>query len=700
MAVLEQIRTKAGWLILVLISVALLSFIIDPTSLQSVSGMFSSKNDVGEMNGNKISALEYEQRINYYTEIDQILYQNQSQSEELAENAKQNAWFSFINKNIFQKEYQKIGLGVSAAELVDLIHGNNISPTIIQFFSNPNTGEVNWEGLDNFFRNPENDPDMQKVIVYLENEVVKNKEISKYSTLIGKSDFINSLQLKRGIAERSTNAEFNYILQRYPEVKDSTIVVSDSEIKAYYNENKKHFEQSESRDVEYVVFQILPSQEDFVAAKEKMEAVAVQFAATTEPRQFAIANSDIAPSAKYYKQDELDTELGEFAFSASRDSVLPVYVDNYSHKTARISDIKNLPDSVRARHILIRYEQNQESYDDAKHRADSLYNLAKANPSMFPILALTNGTDGTAMQGGDLGWFRDGAMVQPFNDSCFFSPVNKVMLLETEFGFHIVQVTERGREVKKVQLATIEREVSPSKTTLNEIYATANAVVLASEKDYNKFLAYLQEQGAQLQKEYQVQRAATRFGSHGDVRELVRWIYNADINAVSEVFEVDNRQQLVIATVTKIREEGFSSLEDEKAGIVALLRVEKERQTAIEQLKQAMSGVTNIDDLAAKLGVDVQQSLDGTNFGSNYISGLGVEPLLAAAVNGSDENKLYGPVAGDLGVFAYVVTSKRTDEGYTEELEKGRLQRLAASKSLGDVIFRAAKLKDVRAKFF
>jgi peptidyl-prolyl cis-trans isomerase D len=698
MAVLEQIRTKAGWLILVIISIALLSFIIDPTSLQSVSNMFSSKNDVGEMNGNAISAMEYQQKVEYYTQIDQIIYQ--TQSEELTENAKQNAWFSFINKNIFEKEYNKIGLGVSDAELVDLANGNNLSPFVANLFTDPNTGQINWEGLDNFWRNPDNNPDIQRVITYLEVEIVKNREMSKYSNLINKSEYINSLQLKRGVDERSTNVEFDYILQSYPQVKDSTITVSESEVKKYYNENKKHYEQSESRDVEYVAFPILPSEEDFVAAKEKMEAIATEFAETTEPRQYAIANSDVAPSTKYYKQDELDSELGEFAFSAGRNDVLPVYLDNYSYKTARISDIKNLPDSVRARHILIKYEQTQESYDGAKHKADSLYNMIKANPSLFPVLALTNGTDGTAQSGGDIGWFRDGKMVQPFNDSCFFSPVNKVMLLETQFGFHIVQVTERGREIKKVQLATIEREVSPSKITLNSIYSTANDVILASGKDYNKFIAYLQEKGIELQKEYQVQRAATRFGSHNEVRELIRWIYDADVNIVSEVLEVDNRQQLVIVAVTKIREDGFSPIEDEKAGIVAKLKLEKEHQAEAEKVKQALAGVATIDDIAAKLGVDVQQSLEGTNFGSNYISGLGVEPLLAAAVSGSDENKLYGPVVGDLGVYVYVVTAKRADEGYTEDLEKSRLQRLAASKSFGNVLVKAAKLKDVRAKFF
>ncbi|MDR3286438.1 MAG: peptidylprolyl isomerase [Prevotellaceae bacterium] len=698
MAVLEQIRTKAGWLILVIISVALLSFIIDPKSLQTVSNMFSSVNDVGEMNGTVISAQDYSRQMEYYTQVEQILYQGQST--ESAERAKQNAWNSFIIKNIFEKEYDKIGLGVSDAELFDLAKGNNLSPIVANLFADQTTGQPNWENINFFWANADGDGNRQLLINYLEVEIINNRKIEKYTTLINKSEYVNSLQVKSGVADRSVNVEFNYIVQNYSPERDSSIVVSDSEINKYYNENKNSFEQTESRDVEYVVFPILPSEEDFVKAKEKMDAIAADLASTTDAFQFAIANSDVAPLTKYYKKDELDSELAEFAFSATKEDVLPVYVDNYSYKTARISDIKNLPDSVRARHILIRYEQNQQSYDDAKHKADSLLNLVKATPALFPILAVTNGTDGTAQSEGDLGWVKDGSLVQPFNDSCFLQPVGKMMMVETQFGFHIVQVTERGIETKKVQLATIEREISPSKTTLNGIYAMANDVIVASEKDYNKFIAYLQEKGIELRKENQVQRSATTFGNYNDARELIRWIYDATANNVSEIIEIDNRQQLVIAAVTKVKEDGFSPVAEEKAIIESRLRLEKEHQAAAEILKQTMNGVTTIEDLAEKLGIEVKQSVEGTNFGSMYISGLGVEPKLAAAVSSSNENKLYGPIAGETGVYAYVVTAKRTDEGYTEELERNRITRTSSSKSFYNVLVKAAKLKDLRSKFF
>ncbi|MDR3227570.1 MAG: peptidylprolyl isomerase [Prevotellaceae bacterium] len=701
MAVLEQIRTKAGWLILIIISVALLSFIIDPTSLQTVSNMFSSVNDVGEMNGTVISTQDYSRQMEYYTQVDQILYQGQNT--ESAERAKQSAWNSFIIKNIFEKEYGKIGLGVSDAELVDLAKGDNLSPIVVNLFADQTTGQPNWENINFFWANTDGDPSRQLLINYLEDEIINNRKIEKYNTLINKSEYVNSLQIKSGVADRSINVEFNYVVQNYNPERDSSIVVTDSEIKKYYNENKNNFEQTESRDVEYVVFPILPSEEDFVKAKEKMDAIAADFATTTDAFQFAIANSDVAPLTKYYKKDEvekLDSELAEFAFSATKEDVFPVYVDNYSYKTARISDIKNLPDSVRARHILINYEQNQQSYDDAKHKADSLLNLLKATPDLFPIVALTNGTDGTAQSGGDLGWFMDGSMVQPFNDSCFLQPAGKMMLVETQFGFHILQVTERGKETKKVQLATIEREISPSKTTLNGIYAMANDIIVASEKDYNKFITYLQEKGIELRKEIQVQRSATTFGNYNDARDLIRWVYDATVNNVSEIIEIDNRQQLVIAAVTKVKEDGFSPVEEEKAVIESILKLEKEHQAAAEILKQTMNGVATIEELAEKLGVDVKQSLEGTNFGSMYISGLGVEPKLAAAVSISDENKLYGPVVGETGVYAYVVTAKRTDEGYNEELERNRLTRTSSSKSFYNVLIKAAKLKDLRSKFF
>ncbi|MDR1348606.1 MAG: peptidylprolyl isomerase [Prevotellaceae bacterium] len=699
MAVLEQIRTKAGWLILIIISIALLSFIIDPTSLQSVSNMFSSKNNVGEINGTVISYQDYSRRMEYYTQVEQILYQGQ-QVEGMADNAKENAWFSFINQNIFEREYAKIGLTVSDIELIDLAKGDNLSPIIMNFFADPATGQPNWENINYFWANADGNLDRQMLIGYLENEIIKNRKFEKYSALVSKSEYINSVQLKSGVADRSTNVEFNYVVQNYSAERDSSIVVTDREISRYYNENKNRYEQTESRDVEYTVFSILPSEEDFVKAKEKMDAIAVDFAATTDARLFATANSDVTPSAKYYKKDELGSDLAEFAFSSTKEDILPVYLDNYSYKTARISDIKNLPDSVRARHILIRYEQTQESYDAAKYKADSLFNMLKADLSLFPVIALTNSADGSAQSGGDLGWFQDGSMVQPFNDSCFLQPAGKIMQVETQYGFHILQVTERGKEIKKVQIATIEREILPGKTTLNNIYTMANDVVIASGKTHDKFIEYLQEKGIELKKENQLQRSATRIATYDDAKELVRWVYNAKINDVSDVIEIDNRQQLVVASVVKIKEDGFSPLSDEKAGIEATLRQEKEHQAAAEKMKQAMNGVTTLEDLAAKLGTDVKQSVDGTNFGSLYISGLGVEPKLAAALSGSSENRLYGPVAGDIGVYAYSVTTKRIDEGYTEELERDRIVRASASKSFYNALLKTAKVKDLRPNFF
>ncbi|MDR1198899.1 MAG: peptidylprolyl isomerase [Prevotellaceae bacterium] len=699
MAVLEQIRTKAGWLILIIISIALLSFIIDPTSLQTVSNMFSSKNNVGEINGTAISYQDYSRRMEYYTQVEQILYQGQ-QVEGLADNAKENAWFSFINQNIFEREYAKIGLAVSDVELIDLAKGDHLSPIIMNFFADPATGQPNWDNINYFWANADGNTDRQLLIGYIENEIIKNRKFEKYSALVSKSEYINSVQLKSGVADRSTNAEFNYVVQNYSTERDSSIVVTDREIARYYNENKNRYEQTESRDVEYIVFSILPSEEDFVRAKERMDAIADDFAATTDARLFATANSDVSPSAKYYKKDELGSDLAEFAFSATKEDILPVYLDNYSYKTARISDIKNLPDSVRARHILIRYEQTQESYDAAKQKADSLFNMLKTDPSLFPVIALTNSADGSAQNGGDLGWFQDGSMVQPFNDSCFFQPVGKIMQVETQYGFHILQVTERGKEIKKVQIATIEREISPGKATLNNIYAMANDVVIASGKNYDRFIEYLQGKGIELKRENQLQRAATRIATYDDAKELVRWVYNAKMNDISDVIEIDNRQQLVVAAVVKIKEDGFSPLNDEKAGIEATLRQEKEHQAAAEKMKQAMNGVTTLEELATRLETDVKQSVDGTNFGSLYISGLGVEPKLAAALSGSSENRLYGPVAGDMGVYAYSVTTKRIDEGYTEELERDRIVRASASKSFYSALLKAAKVKDLRPVFF
>ncbi|MDP4208654.1 MAG: SurA N-terminal domain-containing protein [Bacteroidota bacterium] len=705
MATLEKIRNKAGVLIAGVIGLALLAFILGDL-LDSRKSLFTGgKNDVAKIAGKSIPVQLLEQKINDLTEIYKMNSGQSNLDETMTDNIREQAWQQLVNEYVMTKEFDKLGLAVSPEELFDQMEGANPHQIVRQIFTNPQTGEFNKALLMQFLKGTNDNPtgDQMKFRLYIENEIKNDRVNTKYNTLIRKGLSAPTFLAKNDYNETSKKVDFSYVSQRYNSIPDNAVKITDADLKNYYSEHKYLYEiPNASRDVEYVSFDIVPSKEDQAAAATWINKIKPDFAAATEVEQFVNSNSDVPYADKNYKQSQLPDSLGSTLFNASVGTVYGPYLENGSFKLARLYKVVTIADSVKARHILIAPKgQAKADTDKAKSIADSLKNLIDKGADFAALANQYSDDKGSAVKGGDLGWFQDGAMVKPFNDAAFEGKKGETKVVETRYGYHILQVEDKGAESKKVKVAIIERKVEASSQTYQQIYATS--MKFASEnRSYDKF-------NAAIAKQKLVKKVAPSLGENDKTiagieqqpRQLIKWAYKSKKSDISEPIDLGNRY--VVAALTEVREKGIASLEQVKNEVEVAVRRQKKAEKLAEIINKAKTGATSIQDLALKLNTQVEMAND-ISFSSYSLPSAGIEPKLIAYATNYAKNKLSEPIDGNNGVFVVFVTRETQTpavKGYADS--KMRLNYTFQARASYDcyaALRKLANIEDKRSIFY
>lgn len=700
MATLEKIRNRAGVLVAVVIGFALFAFILGDI-LGSGTSLFSNTQfEVAEIGGTSIPYQELQRKIDNLSEIYKMNTGEASLTTEVYESIYEQAWQQLVNEYVMQKEYDKLGVLVGADELFDMVQGRNIHPIVRQIFTDPNTGMFNQEALINFLRNMKDDPSGSSLAYWLfvESEIMGERKALKYNSLLEKGLYVTSLQAKNAFFETNKKVDFDYIVQRYTSIADTLVSISEKEIKDYYKKNKDEFQQEHTRDIEYVAFDIVPSDEDNRDAKQWIEGMLEEFSSVQEVKQFTNLNSDLPYDNTNYSFGELSDEINNFMFNARVGEIYGPYFENGAYKIARLSEINFMPDSVRARHILIQPSETI-SQEQAKAKADSLLTLVKRGAN-FEMLAIEHSTDnGSRFNGGDLGWFPEGMMVQPFNDACFAARKGEKFLVETQFGYHVIELTDRAADVKKIQVAILTREIEPSTATYQRIFMQASSFAGANDT-YEKFQNAVVEEGLSKRIASNILPADNRIAGLESPREMIRWAFNSKEHSVSQAFEISNK--FIVATVSKVREEGTKPLADVREEIEITLRKDKKAEIIAAELKNEISSGSDIDQIAMKRNLNVESALE-VSFSSFSIPNAGIEPKVIAYASSIAEGKISEPIAGDNGVYLIRVTNIESPENTDYTMEKNSLRNNFASRvgfEAYEALKKIAEIKDNRAKFF
>lgn len=698
MATLQKLRNKGGVLIATVIGLSLVAFILSDF-LNSGKTLFSqSENVVGEIAGESISYPDYMTLVNKIEENQKANSRQSSIPEAQMEQIREYAWRMLVEKNTVEKEIAKVGVSVSADELFDLVQGNNPAPLIREYFTDPKTGMFDRNAVINFLKNMDSNPESRQAWLNLEQEIKKGRLREKYEALISKGLYITSLQAKDITNAMATKVSFSYIGKAYNAITDTSVAATEKELKNYYNEHEKNFEQTASRDIDYLVFPIVPSKEDVVKTEELINKLASEFKVAEDAKQYAQLNSKSNVESMYFKKSDLTEQVGNFAFSATKADMLGPIFENNTYTLYRISDIRMLADSVKARHILIAQKQTPEA---TKALADSIANAVRKGSDFAELANKFSADQGSADKGGDLGWFREGMMVKPFNDACFNNSKGSIVTVETQFGVHVIQVLEKSPEVKKVQLATVAVEVVPSNQTYQSIYTEASKFI-AENNTFEKF-----EKASNTPKFSQKKRVANNLKEADKTiaglekpREVIRWAFKAEKGDVSTVFELNG--QFVVATLTGLKEDGIAPFETVKNDIEFIVKKEKKGEILAKQLAEAASGASTIEAIASKMGLS-QMEADNISFSSYVVPGAGIEPKLIAASTVTAKNTISKPVIGINAVYLFKVKDVAKDSMLNAADNQMRLMQMYgnfAPRAAVQAIEDAANIKDKRSKFF
>ena len=708
MATLQTIRTKAGLLVAIVIGISLAAFILGDLLRGGSSILQGDRLEIGEVEGKSIKYPEFQQEVEELGEIYRMNNPENQLDERTWVEVREQTWQNTVRQIIMEEVYDDLGVAVSAEELFDMLQGSNLHPIVQQLFRNPNTGQVDRSAVVRFLKNLDSGgvaPEQRDYWLYLEDQIVKERIQNKYNTLVGKGLFVTSNEAQKSLQQKNKRINFDYVLLRYNSLPDSQAVITDKDLRSYYDSHKENYKQEKSRTIEYITYPVEPSDADYEKAEEWINDAIADFSSASDNVAFVNSNSDVGFDDTWYKEEELSEDLAAWAFSPETEvnSVFGPYFEDEAYKLAKLHASEMMPDSVKARHILLQVNTQQEVA--AKQAlADSLKTVIE-NGSDFGSLAREFSTDqGSAIQGGDLGWFERGQMVEPFEKAAFNSDVNEVSVVASQFGIHIIQTTERGKLTPQVQVATLIRQVVPSTQTYQNVYAEASKFA-GNNTSKEEFDAAAEEQG--LKKETATLGENDRqVGNLENSRSLVRAAYDSKEGKIIEdpqgstIFDLGDN--FVIATLVSATEEGHADFEDVKERLVLNVVREKKGTLLAGKMGKAMEEASSIEALANELGTTVENA-SNIHFNSFQIPELGMEPKVIGTAAGLEPDMLSEPVIGNKGVFALQVTSVSEEDTEDFEDERLRLDQELTARAASQAYRahrEASEITDKRSKFY
>jgi len=702
MATLQTIRNRAGIAIAIFIGLALAAFILGDLFKSSSSIMRGNQMELAEVDGKTIAYPDFQAKVSELEEIYKMNSGKTSLDAQTSEQIKEQTWQSMVRNLTMKDIYEDLGIGVCSSELFDMVQGKNPHAIIQSIFRDPNTGTVNRGELIKFLKYQQTNSTGKErgYWLFIENQIIEERSFSKYNNLLAKGIYVTSDEAKSDLKGRNHQSNIQFVAKSFASVSDSTVKVTEEELKSWYEKNKDKYKQENNRNIEYVTFPVVASKADEDKLVKWTNDIKPEFTTVEDPAAFVNINSDVPFDPTYFKKEDLSPELGEFAFAGKVGDIYGPYKDGKSWKLAKIQQFMELPDSVEARHILIKVN-SQEELVKATATIDSLKSLIVIKGQKFEDLARAKSDDtGSANLGGSLGWMRRGMTIKPFEDAAFFGNVNDLQVVKTQLGIHLLQVTSRGKTLPNVQLAVINRLIEPSSQTYQATY-TAASKFASENQDLKKFNAAVVAQGLS-KRLANVRENDKEIAGLDNSRLLIRAAYKAKSGALvlsaegTPIFELGD--QFVVAALTGEQEKGIASFTTIKSSVEQEVKKAKKSQYLVEK----MSGKTDLTQLASELRVTVGEAQNIT-FETSSIPGVGFEPAIAGAATALESNQVSKPVIGANGVYVVKVTAVTLGTDQDMAADK---QRLAAAINYraNMVAFEAlrenAKIIDKRSKFY
>ncbi len=703
MAILNSIRKRGIFLILI-IALALFAFIL--SDVLTKGGGTKVQDTIATINGTDISRQSFMEEVEA-TQRNMGPNSNTSQAMNMV-------WDRELRRVILEEQYEKAGLSVEKAQLDDALKSSLANnPTFLN-----EAGQVDDGKIQEYIASIKaSSPEMYQQWINFEQNAAQGVLQRTYFNMIKGGLRTTVAEGEQEYHFQNDNLNFSYVLVPYSKIADADIKITDDEIKKYIAAHPNDYEVDAQADIQYVFFSEEPSEADIAEAQTETSALLNSkvefnqdtksndtipgFSNTKDYEEYVNANSDVPYFDSWMFKSQLPPTVADTLINLNEGDIYgPFKVDNAFYLT-KVLETKRMPDSADSKHILIRYagtmrasETITRTKEEAQKLADSLLGVIKKDKTKFAELASEFSDDGSSQNGGDLGTSTPGRMVPPFDKFIFNNPTGTIGLVETDFGFHVVEVGKQSEPKKAIRLATVVKNIEPSKKTTDDVFFRASKFEVAV-KD-GDFSELAKSQNLEVKPVNNLGKMEANIPGLGANRPIVNWAFNEDTK-VGDIKRFSVPEGYVIAQLTRKNEKGLMSVAQASPTVKPILLNEKKA----EKIRDSIKGNT-LEEIAQNQNVSVQ-NVTGVTMANPIIAGS-LEPKVVGAAFGTKPGESTGLINGRNGVYKVKVTAFNPApkmESYVNYANQLSTKNAPASQSaVYNALKKKAEIEDNRATFY
>ncbi|PQJ33981.1 peptidylprolyl isomerase [Salinibacter sp. 10B] len=690
MGAMNKLRENTGVILWILV----LSFGIIWT-LQD-SNVFEAMNQPSQnaamVNDQTISNQEYNQAVDRQRE--QLSQRMEGElSARMEEMVRQRAYDQLINNALLEQEMKRLGITVTDTEIENMVFGENPHRLIRQQFAD-STGRINYQLLRNMAQNPQANPQF----LQLENYLKEQRRREKMSSLVQSSVYVSQKDVEEYYWQQNASASAQYVALRYASVPDDSISVSESDLRSYYEDNKEDYERKKTLTLNYVSLSKIPTAEDTAAVMSDLEELRSEFSNAENDSLFLEQNaSERTFSGDFQTPDQLDAAVADLVYEDPTPGRVagPVTSGSLAHLVKILDTQPADGEYVHASHILLESEAEDPAL---RQQLQSIRDSIESGAARFDAMAREYSDDQSASEGGDLGWFGEGRMVEAFSDAAFNASAGALVgPVKSEFGYHLIRVHQKASQA--VQVADLAFSLTPSQATLSEKRTTLDDVAFYAGES-STFTEEAERRDLNVQ-EVTAEADQSAIPGIGQSRALTNFMETAETGAISEVIELDDK--FVLAKVTEVKPEGYRPFSEVKAQLRPQVELQKKKEIQTRRMRQALNQ-NGFQQLPQVLGTQMRSQTDIT-FTTETVPGVGRDPSFAGTVFGLEEGETSGVVGGENAAFVVSVTSMQEPPALTAQQRQQIRQKLAkqrqreVSQQWISALKEDATIEDMRQQF-